>query len=171
MTRAIGLLFGTVGLLILLNIVVWVLELLKPYYEPNARVRRSGLLLLLYLPLWTIVSMILQFFASMLSHRPAYFHSGHSVVSAILPSLFLALFFALLHRPLLSLLGRFILRNRQEMWGFASAVFGLVAGIALFLIVRAGGPVGLMAFVVFCVTGCLVGYSVGYVRSIKSNMS
>ncbi len=158
---------AAVVLLIFFNIVVWLVELLNPYHNPDARTKRSGLLLLVYLPLWAIVSNVLLALAYPLLEHRSYFQHGRSAVTAVWVSLFLALVFALLHRPLLSLLGRYILRGKQGLWGPASAGFGAVAGLLQYLIVRTHVPVGPTALVIFCATSSLVGYCVGYIRSIK----
>ena len=158
---------STVVLLIFFNITVWAMELARPYHEANARVKRSGLLLLLYLPLWAILSNIILAIAFQVFSGRSLFQHGRNLVTGVWVSLLLALVFALLHRPLLSLLGRFVLRGRQGLWAITSAVFGVVAGAVEYLIVRSHVRVSPITLLVFCITSALVGYCVGWVRSIK----
>ena len=158
--------FAAILLLILVNIIVWVLEVLSPYQDPHARVKRSGLLLVLYLPLWAITSYLLLALTYPLFYGRSYFQHQHSAITAVWVSLFLALVFALLHRPLLTLLGRCMLRGKQKLWGPASAVFGGITGALEYLIVQAHVTVGPIALVVYCAASVFVGYCVGQVRSM-----
>ena len=154
---------AAIALLMLLNVVVWALELLKPYRSPDARTKSSGLLLVLYMPVWAVISNILLALAYPLFYGRSYFQHDRSAITGVWVSLLLAFIFMLLHRPLLLLLGRCILRNRPGLWGSVSAVFGATAGLSQYLIVRNHVQVGSIALFVFCVTSSMVGYCVGYV--------
>ena len=160
---------AAVVLLTVLNIIVWMLERFKPEPEFRQKANRRGLLLLLYLPLWAALSNALLALIYPLFYGRSYFSPGRSLFTGIWVSLFLALLFALLHRPLLSLLGRYLLRDRYTLWGVVSALFGAIAGVLEYLLVRSHVSVGPAALIVFCATSVVVGYCVGQVRSKQQN--
>jgi len=151
--------------LAVLNIIVWMIERSKPGAGLGQKVNRRGLLLLLYLPLWAALSNALLALVYPLFYGHSYFSPGRSLFTGLWVSLFLALFFTLLHRPMLFLLSRYLLRGRHSLWGVASAFFGAIAGALEYLLVKSHTSVGPAALIVFCVTSIVVGYWVGLVRA------
>lgn len=156
---------AAVLLLAVLNIIVWIIERSKPETEFRPKSNQSGLLLLLYLPLWAALSNVLLALVYPLFYGHSYFSPGRSLFTGLWVSLFLALVFALLHRPLMFLLTRYLLRDRHSLWGVASAFFGAIAGALEYLLVRSHISIGPAALIVFCTTSVVVGYWVGLVRA------